>query len=166
MNMEMQSKKCTKCGIVKPFSEFQGHTGHRDGRRSQCKHCVNKDYREYYSRTREKRAKTAAVYRELHREEIRQRDRMIFKQRRNAILRRNKKYYEDHPEIRKAHSAVRDAKLSGRLVPPEQCTQCGTVGPVQAHHHDYSKPLDVEWLCVPCHRKRHVGIELSDQKAA
>ncbi len=31
---------------------------------------------------------------------------------------------------------------------------CG-VKRVQAHHHDYAFPLDVEWLCKKHHRERH-----------
>ncbi len=29
---------------------------------------------------------------------------------------------------------------------------------VHAHHHDYSKPLDVEWLCKDCHWQQHGGV--------
>lgn len=56
---------------------------------------------------------------------------------------------------------VRSALSSGALVRPERCSKCGEVpkkttdgrASIQAHHHDYSKPLDVEWICAKCHRK-------------
>ena len=35
------------------------------------------------------------------------------------------------------------------------CEGCGYALPVAAHHPDYTKPLDVEWLCVDCHAGRH-----------
>lgn len=60
---------------------------------------------------------------------------------------------------RAAYKAVRSAIKSGALIRPTECTRCGespstTDGraAIQAHHHDYSKPLDVEWICAKCHR--------------
>ena len=55
---------------------------------------------------------------------------------------------------------VRQALKSGALVRPECCERCGVSPPraldgrslIQAHHNDYSRPLDVEWLCTKCHR--------------
>ena len=35
----MDSKRCSRCGQVKPLSEFHKHAGHRDGRSSRCKVC-------------------------------------------------------------------------------------------------------------------------------
>lgn len=52
-------------------------------------------------------------------------------------------------------AAVRRAVSSGALVRPEKCSRCGSGGRIQAHHHDYDKPLDVEWLCASCHLERH-----------
>ena len=34
------------------------------------------------------------------------------------------------------------------------CADCGG-SEVEAHHADYSKPLEVTWLCRECHMKRH-----------
>lgn len=34
------------------------------------------------------------------------------------------------------------------------CERCGEPA-VHGHHHDYSKPLEVEWLCARCHSRAH-----------
>ena len=51
------------------------------------------------------------------------------------------------------HHRVSKAIKEGTLVRPKQCSACGKVGPVEGHHEDYDKPLEVIWLCSPCHRK-------------
>jgi hypothetical protein len=54
---------------------------------------------------------------------------------------------------RQARAAVYRAVRRGTLHRPDRCTSCGARGPVQGHHADYSRPLDVEWLCRRCHRR-------------
>ena len=64
-------------------------------------------------------------------------------------------------EKAQAYQAVRRAIESGRLVRPSSCERCGALNApcsdgrsrIHAHHHDYSRPLDVEWICANCHRK-------------
>jgi hypothetical protein len=57
---------------------------------------------------------------------------------------------------RTAHKAVCMALKSGVLV-REICIVCG-IGETQAHHEDYSHPLDVVWLCRAHHAARHVAL--------
>lgn len=64
-------------------------------------------------------------------------------------------------QARKAHNDLWTAIWSGRVVPPTKCEQCGG-GPsfldkIQGHHDDYSKPLDVRWLCRSCHSRHHAA---------
>ena len=60
-------------------------------------------------------------------------------------------------ERRKAATrlATRKAIAEGRLI-KQPCERCG--GPSEAHHEDYSKPLQVMWLCRHHHMRRHVEI--------
>lgn len=40
----------------------------------------------------------------------------------------------------------------GKLL-PQPCEKCGS--DAEKHHDDYSKPLEVRWLCRPCHLAEH-----------
>ena len=52
----------------------------------------------------------------------------------------------------RAHNIVHRTIRSGELV-RGPCELCGTTIKVDSHHEDYSKPLDVRWLCESCHAK-------------
>lgn len=58
-----------------------------------------------------------------------------------------------YPKRDRARQLAQRAIDAGRLV-RQPCVKCGA-SPAQAHHHDYDKPLDVEWLCRPCHAEAH-----------
>ena len=65
-------------------------------------------------------------------------------------------YRKAHPEQKIVMKAVREAKDAGILV-QGVCVVCGSEKTV-AHHEDYSKPLDVVWLCRKHHRHVHLGL--------
>jgi hypothetical protein len=56
------------------------------------------------------------------------------------------------PERKKAHMKVYHAIKNGVLI-KEPCFMCGEKA--EAHHPDYSRPLDVVWLCSQHHRQAH-----------
>lgn len=58
-----------------------------------------------------------------------------------------------HPEKRAAHQAVTYAIRAG-LLSRKPCESCGNLRS-QAHHEDYTRKLDVKWLCAACHKKEH-----------
>lgn len=65
-----------------------------------------------------------------------------------------KRFAKKNPEKVRAHQIVHRALEKGSLA-RQPCTDCSTIERVHAHHHDYKKPLDVTWLCQPCHNRRH-----------
>lgn len=65
----------------------------------------------------------------------------------------SRKYSASNPEKCLAHRKANDAIKRGTLT-RLPCEVCGAM-PSEAHHDDYSKPLDVRWLCLPHHRELH-----------
>ena len=136
-----EEKVCFKCGNLKPLSEFYKHPQMKDGHLNKCKECnkvdVKNNYhdnREYYAGYEQKRAQRP--------------------ERKKAALTYQKKRRTKNPEPYKANTAVSNAVRDGRLF-KEPCFQCGAVENIEAHHPDYSKPLDVVWLCRACHLAEH-----------
>ena len=62
-----------------------------------------------------------------------------------------------NPIYKKAHKKVYLAIKQGKILKPNYCSQCGEKFPrihsalLHAHHKDYTKLLDIIWLCVECH---------------
>lgn len=150
------TKRCMKCERTKPLSDFYKHPKMADGHLNKCKDCAKRDVRgnrlaniEHYTMydnqrafdpervaARDEYAKTEA-YRESH-------------------GRSTKAYRERNPERYKAQTAVNNAVRDGKLIKPARCG-CGGPGKVQAYHDDYSKPLEVRWMCHVCHEREHHG---------
>lgn len=69
----------------------------------------------------------------------------------------HKRWAEKHPEKTEAHKALGYAVRKGR-VSKGPCEVCGE-SLVHGHHDDYSKPLEVRWLCPKHHSKVTRGRE-------
>jgi hypothetical protein len=77
-------------------------------------------------------------------------------QRRNAEKCRAsaRKFRQQNPEKVRAHDQVAKAIESGQIV-RKPCEMCGALK-THAHHDDYTKPMEVRWLCPKHHRFVHV----------
>lgn len=144
-------KVCSQCDTRKPLSSFGRDERSKTGYRAECKACNRARSRERYAANRTARREEKRLYEASHREEAKARVRA---------------WRLKHPERRdggdkvkrSARVAVRDAVHNGRVTKPESCEDCGGAFPkakLHGHHEDYSKPLEVEWLCPECHGKRH-----------
>lgn len=133
-------KRCFKCEVEKPLSEYYAHKGMCDGRLGKCKECAKSDVKANY-RANLELMRDRRRYANLSDDAKRRLAENIAKQR------------QRHPEKYKARTAVGNALRDGRLVrkPCEHCSNPKSEG----HHADYNHPLDVRWLCHRCHRKEH-----------
>ena len=62
---------------------------------------------------------------------------------------------ERYPEKIVARKITYLAIRKGTLV-RQPCEICDSDVDIAAHHDDYSKPLEVRWLCRKCHHKWHM----------
>jgi len=63
------------------------------------------------------------------------------------------RYRQKYPARARAVNILYRARKSGNIK-PSPCEVCG-VGKVEGHHEDYSKPLQVRWLCRKHHKMVH-----------
>lgn len=143
----LAKKRCFKCNIVKSLDEFYRHPGMGDGRLNKCIECTRSDVRRNYSSKREQ-------YR-LYDQERQQRP-----ERKQLKLVYQTNHRKLNPEKYKARNALNNAIRDGKIQ-RQPCEVCGTTSRVEGHHADYSKPLEVHWLCFTHHREHGHG-----QKAA
>ena len=149
------SKKCYACGETKKLSEFYSHRKSRDGTVNKCKECTKKD-------VRENRKRNIEHYREYDKRRAMLPKRVKMREDyaktddgKKAIKRASNRYRAKHPRRRAAHIAVGNAIRDGHLI-PQPCEICGETNNVHAHHDDYSKQLDVRWLCASHHKQWHI----------
>jgi hypothetical protein len=70
-------------------------------------------------------------------------------------------FQDSHWAKARAWRAARRALRIGQLI-ARPCERCGEAR-TQMHHEDYSRPLDVTWLCVACHARRHVFLDATQK---
>lgn len=167
--MGENKRHCRTCGLDKDESEFHIKPKYK------CKACVSLARAEYYECNKERIIQRSTKWRKDHPErsrELTKRWRDNHKGYINAHYATHKEKWDGyHVKYRSkpdnivklaTRSKLRDAVRAGKIVKPECCSQCGEVVSkkcLHAHHLDYSKPYDVEWLCPQCHADAHRLLE-------
>lgn len=146
-------KSCISCGESKPIDDYYVHPQMGDGRLNKCKECCK-------VHVRANRALRLEYYREYDRDRTYDPKRVAMRrayaksERAKEIIAAGKvAWSKRNPEKYQARCAVNNALRDGRLK-KKDCELCG-LDKSQAHHEDYSRPLDIIWLCAGCHSKVH-----------
>ena len=127
-------KTCRKCGYEKPATEefFRHETRARDPQlRAQCRRCDVDD-----------QLRRIAAHPGMKAEG-------------------DTKYRCDHPDRHQARVLLHSAVRNGTMSRPSRCERCGLDHQIHGHHEDYTRPLDVKWLCSSCHVAHHRQIRLA-----
>ncbi len=148
----MDTKTCRTCKSVKPVGSFYACKSNADRLFSDCKQCVIEQQTAYHKRKqkdvfwlatyREKMRVWAANYRASGKAKRYNNGRAV------AWAKRN-------PEKHRAQWMAREAVKKGLIPRLLNCEKCGSSELLQKHHADYSKPLEVVWLCIKCHHAVH-----------
>lgn len=136
----MKEKICFICEKKKHLREFYRHKKMADGHLNKCKECTKKGVRQNYQE-----------HREDYQEYERQREQRPERKAKKAEYQRQ--HRAKNPLKSRARRILNYHVRVGNIA-KKPCEVCGA--PAEAHHANYRKPLDVEWLCLRHHRsERH-----------
>lgn len=155
---------CVCCQTEKDENEFY------KGNKSHCKVCIKErarlnresklEYYREYDRNRpnkRERAKKVSEYKNrLRKENPEKFDSVFHKARKN--------YRKNHHDKYLANGKLQYALDTGKVIRPNKCSMCGIECIPQGHHYDYTKPLDVIWLCAKCHSRIHVELRKAERE--
>ena len=151
--MNDMTKTCNKCGETKPLTEFHKHPTAADGHRGHCKECQQAIYRAWREANKERRAATVKAWCETNKERKSVADKAWREANPEKCRAGWERMREKWPEKIAARLTVKNAITSGKLV-RQPCEVCGNPD-VHGHHDDYSRPLEVKWLCPVHHTEHH-----------
>ena len=79
--------------------------------------------------------------------------------------------YPNNDKKKRVQHLTEKAIKKGILIRPVKCSKCNNTqefkdgrNGIQAHHCDYDKPLEVEWLCQKCHHNWHKENKVLNEK--
>ena len=131
-------KTCTKCGITKKLEDFYKSPDKIFKRENECKEC----------KKRYQAKRHLITY-----DPIKQRQISIIKIKSGKAEESRKRLAKKYPEKFKARRRFIYAVKTGKII-RQSCERCGEKN-AQGHHPDYSKPLEVMWLCRKHHMELH-----------
>ena len=161
-------KMCSKCKELKDLSGFYKNYKSKDGLSYQCKACQKvyhqsqhiKDQKKAYAASdigREAVKRAATKYKTSEKGKKSNREWKKTDAGKACVNKSSARYREKHKEKLKSHWALKSAIKKGDVIRPDLCSLCGASGIIDGHHEDYSKPLDVIWVCRQCHADIHNG---------
>lgn len=133
-------KKCIKCNIQKPFSDFNKNSRQKDGHYYYCRQCTKSVKKAEYLRNKDSYLRRCKKFRASEKGKLT--IKMVYD---NTRINR--------PKVYKARATVNRAITQG-VLKRHPCEECGNTR-TQAHHPNYNYPLKVNWLCSVCHTKWH-----------
>lgn len=143
-----ENKKCQKCENTFPLENFHRHKGFKDGRRVICKTCSCAISRKYYSNNRDQHLESCRKWQKNNRDKVVAYQKEFREKQKIA----GKKWVINNPERYKAHKKLNYAVFKGEVVKSSSCQVCGCSNKkIEAHHYDYTKSLEVIWVCTGCH---------------
>jgi len=132
-------KVCSSCKVEKSESDFQIRRESKDGLTFACKACLKiRDKNRDNDSRRQKR-------REYQKTEAGK----------QAHKRAMDAYHKRYPMKYASHVITGNAIRDGKLIQASECSVCKSTEKIEGHHDDYTKPLEVRWLCESCHKEWH-----------
>ena len=116
--------------------------------------------RQYRIENKEHIREKELKYHKKNKDKLLSYDKAYCKKNRKKILKRR---WKNTPQQMQTRKTLGYAVSSGKIFKPNKCKKCGKKFPkkkIHGHHFNYSKPLEVFWLCQKCHYSLHQYLEI------